>query len=289
LSDCDQAQQKGEIMSNEPMVCVPKALPQDQWVSAAREASRINPLNHAPVERLMAVMPEFEPSPLSLAVLTMKYWGSSGVKLTVGFLDDPPADLRGRLLSHMNAWSKTANVTFMETSTDPQVRIARAPWAGIAGGYWPYVGTDILQIPPDQPTMMLEGFTMATKDSEFYRVVRHESGHTLGCPHEHMRSELVEKIDPEKAIAYFGETQGWSEAMVRRQVLTPIENSSLWGTAHADPDSIMCYQIPGVITKEGFPILGGMDISNLDYSFIAHVYPVPQPAPPGHLRISGNI
>jgi hypothetical protein len=135
--------------------------------------------------------------------------------------------------------------------------------------------------------MMLEGFTMANDESKFHRVVRHETGHTIGCPHEHIRRELVEKIDPDKAIAYFQQTQGWDEAMVRAQVLTPIEDSSLWGTAHADPNSIMCYQIPGVITKDGYPITGGTDITDLDYSFIAHVYPLPQAALSAPLTIRG--
>ncbi len=36
---------------------------------------------------------------------------------------------------------------------------------------------------------------MQTPESEYHRVVRHETGHTLGFPHEHMRKELVEKID----------------------------------------------------------------------------------------------
>src|SRR5262245_52498191 len=94
--------------------------------------------------------------------------------------------------------------------------------------------------------MNLEAFTMNTPESEFHRVVRHETGHTMGFPHEHMRRELVNEIDPDKAIAYFGATQGWSPTEVRHQVLTPIEESSLRGTAHADPDSIMCYQISGL-------------------------------------------
>ena len=265
-------------MAQKVILCRPMMLPRDQWVAAARTASSINPLNHAPVERLMMVMPGFVPQPEHLAILTLKYWGSPGVHLTVGFLDNPPADLRARILLHMNAWSKTANIQFVEASTDPQVRISRTPGGDVPGGYWSYLGTDIQHIPPDKPTMMLENFTMNTIDSEFYRVVRHETGHTLGCPHEHMRKELVDQIDPDKAIAYFWQNDGWDANTVRAQVLTPIEESSLWGTAHADPYSIMCYQLPGTITKDGIPIVGGLDISDLDYSFIAKVYPKPQPA-----------
>jgi hypothetical protein len=150
------------------------------------------------------------------------------------------------------------------------VRIARE--GGADGGYWSYLGTDILQIDADQPTMNLEAFAMDTPASEFHRVVRHETGHTLGFPHEHMRKQLVAKIDAKKAIAFFKATQGWSAAETKAQVLTPIEESTLLGTA-PDPRSIMCYQIPGSITKDGKPIVGGNDIDKLDYAFAAQLYP----------------
>lgn len=254
------------------LVCTPKRLPIDLAIHAANVATTINPLNHAPVERLARVMKGFAaPSRSRIAVMTTKYWHTNGVRLTVGFLDNPEASLRRRIIQHMNAWAKTANVDFRETKTDPQVRIARA--GGPDGGYWSYLGTDILTIKRGEATMNLEGFTMKTPESEFHRVVRHETGHTLGCPHEHMRRQLVNLIDAKKAIQYFGKTQGWKPDEVRAQVLTPIEESSLRGTPNADPNSIMCYQIPGVITKNSKPIIGGSDIDALDYQFLASIYP----------------
>jgi hypothetical protein len=263
------------------LVCTPKRLPSDLVVSAARTAVEINPANHPPLHRLASVMPGFEPTPERIAVVTTKYWRTNGVRLTVGFLDNPPADLRARILAHMNAWSSRINATFVESNTEAKVRIAREP-----SGYWSYLGTDILSISAGQPTLNLEGFTMNTPESEFHRVVRHETGHTLGCPHEHMRRELVDEIDPAKAIEYFGATQGWSPDEVRQQVLTPLEESSLLGTAHSDPNSIMCYQIPGSITKNGQPILGGLDIDELDYQFMASIYPKPSSAPALETKLS---
>jgi hypothetical protein len=88
-----------------------------------------------------------------------------------------------------------------------------------------------------------------------------------------MRKQLVAKIDVAKAIEYFGRTQGWSPDEVREQVLTPLEQSSLIGTASADARSIMCYQLPGAITKDGQPILGGTDIDAWDREFVALIYP----------------
>ncbi len=255
----------------EQLVCAPKSLPRSQWIAAAAKASEINPANHPPIERLMATLPGFAPTKEHIAALTSKYWHTKGVRLTVSFLDSPTAGLVKKILAHMNAWAKTANVTFVQSKSSPQVRIARE--GGQEGGYWSYVGIDILSIAPREQTMNLEAFTEQTPESEFRRVVRHETGHTLGFPHEHMRRELVNLIDPAKAIAFFQSTQGWSADEVRQQVLTPIEESSLVGTAHSDPKSIMCYQIPGSITKNGKPIPGGTDIDALDFAFAAKLYP----------------
>ena len=82
----------------------------------------------------------------------------------------------------------------------------------------------------------------------------------------------MQKIDRKKAIAYFLREDGWDEQETIDQVLTPIEDATIKGTT-ADPKSIMCYQIPGEITKDGKPILGGKDIDASDYAFCASIYP----------------
>ena len=128
------------------------------------------------------------------------------------------------------------------------------------------------------PTMNLEAFTMNTSDREFRRVVRHEAGHTLGFPHEHMRRALVAKIDKNKAYDYFRRTQGWDKQTVDQQVLTPLSETSIMGTPE-DQDSIMCYQLPGDITRDGKPIRGGLDINPTDASYAAKIYPKSAGAP----------
>ncbi len=255
--------------TNKLYCCTIKLLPNDQWISAATQAININPVNATSTHILKQAAPDVEIAPAHLALLTSKYWGKGGVRLTVGFLDNPESALKKRILEHMNAWAKYANVKFMETSTDPQVRISRIPEIG----HWSYMGTDILSIKASESTMNLDSFTMNTLDSEFYRVVRHETGHTLGFPHEHMRDEIVNRIDRIKAIAFFKTTYNWSEQQVINQVLTPINNSALIATAHADPNSIMCYWLPGTIMKDGQDITGGKDIDSLDAQLASTVYP----------------
>ena len=254
----------------EPIACTPMHLADDQQADATAIAHEENPANRPNHERLAQILPAGAPMAEFIAVMTTKYWRTNGVHLGVGFLDNPPNELRTRILQHMNAWGQTANVLFSESTSDPAVRISRD-----RPGHWSYIGTDILLIDKHQPTMNLQGFTMSTPDSEFYRVVRHETGHTLGCPHEHMRAEIIALIDEQKAIQFYGATQGWNEAQVRAQVLTPLPSSSIWATTSPDRQSIMCYQIPASITKNGVAIPGGLDIDLFDYEFMAKVYPKP--------------
>lgn len=259
-----------DVIGADVLVCTPRYLPAELLARADEIAYSVNPSNRPP-DAAMAASDRGESE--RLALLRRVYWGRAGVRLTVGFLDDPPQDLRARILSHMNAWNRTANVQFVESATDPEVRIARVDSPPARAGYWSYLGTDIKSIDKDQPTMNLQGFTMNTRDSEFHRVVRHETGHTLGFPHEHMRAELIARLDRKKVIAEFMATQHWSESQVIRQVLTPLEESSLIGSPNADGNSIMCYQIAAHLTLDGVAVPGGFDIDDVDYQMAAAFYP----------------
>ena len=247
--------------------CAVKQLPSRLLFRAAEVAARINPVNAPIVGPSSAVAEGVLPTPMAAAVVTAKYWGPTPRRLTVSFMDSPPADLRRRIISHLNAWTQTGCIQFVETRHAGQVRIARGP-----SGYWSYLGVDILLIPHNRPTMNLQGFTMNTPDGEYHRVIRHEAGHTLGMPHEHMRKALVDRIDREKAYEYFLRTQGWDRPTVDQQVLTPLDEATLMFTP-ADQDSIMCYQLPGSITVDGQPIRGGRDINATDYAFVGQIYP----------------
>lgn len=245
--------------------CSIKSLPARLHSKAALTAIKINPVNaplRMPLGRSFGIA-----APLRLTLDTSRYWGPSPRMLTVSFMESTPADLRARIVSHLNAWTLTSGISFQETSGTGQVRISRG-----SGGYYSYLGTDVLLIPPNRQTMNLEAFTMNTSESEFKRVVRHEAGHTLGFPHEHMRAELVNRIDPQSAYDYFWRTQGWDQQTVDEQVLTALDEDSIFGTL-ADQDSIMCYQLPGEITYDGEPIRGGLDINATDYAFAGTIYP----------------
>jgi hypothetical protein len=266
---CGHSHDGGGQGPNETPSCTIKMLPERLRVEAAHTAVRRNPANGIGFASITGAAKALGIEPQRIAVMVQKYWGPQQRQLTVSFMEQPADNLRRRILSHMNAWSSRCGISFIDTQGVGQVRISLQ-----GSGYWSYLGTDILHIPQDRPTMNLQDFSMSTPESEYHRVVRHETGHTLGFPHEHMRQELVARIDPQKAYAYFLRTQGWDKTTVDEQVLTPLDQSSIMGTP-PDQTSIMCYQLPGEITKDARPITGGLDINQTDYGFAARIYPKP--------------
>jgi hypothetical protein len=251
---------------NDFQACSIKTLPEEILIEASETAVFINPANAVAIMAALGFGFTMLP-PAYIAAITSKYWGPK-VMLTVGFMESITDEIANRIIGYMNRWKdRGASVLFTRTKTDPQVRITRS-----GDGYWSYLGTDILHVPKNQPTMCLSGITMRTSDAECERVIVHEAGHTLSFPHEHMRRDLVQLLDREKTIAEFMRTQGWSRQEVINQVLTPLDEASLMSTP-VDQDSLMCYQIPGNCTKSGQPIKGGSRLSESDWTFAARSYP----------------
>lgn len=253
------------------IACKTRLLTANQAENALRRSLEVNPANAT--EHTLLAPGGRRGGQRRLALVVARRWPQSGARLTVQFLDNPSLALRQRILLHMNAWGEHASVQFNETRDQGMVRIARLDHPEADAGFWSYVGTEILGIEPEAPTMNLEGFTMRTPESEFLRVVRHEAGHTLGFEHEHMRTDLVARIDRRKAIAYYRLSDGWSREETVAQVLTPLKTRSLMATTESDPLSIMCYQIPAEITKDGNAIPGGININAKDHAFAGKVYP----------------
>lgn len=243
-----------------PRIPTPPAAPEE----AADHAVHMNPAN-APAPAAQQLL---RAHPAYIALLTSRYWGPRPKALSVGFLEPNAAQFRNKVLWHMNAWQ--CGISFISCPDTPQQADVRITTQD--DGYWSYLGTDIHHIPSNEPTMCLQGFSLATPDSEYTRVIRHETGHTLGFPHEHMRAEIVKMIDPQRAYQFLLATQGWDKQTVDEQVLTPLSKRSYIGTP-ADETSIMCYQLPGQITSNGQDITGGTDINPTDRAFAQRLYP----------------
>lgn len=257
--------------------CALRNLPTEAQIEAARRACEINPSNAPALVEMHCGEPGVTPEaldPMRLAVLTSRYWGDKGVRLGVSFLDTSDTALKNRILGHMNAWGQKANVQFLE-SAQGEVRIARQR----GDGYWSYLGTDVLSVRAGQATMNLDSFTMRTSEGEYLRVVRHETGHTLGFPHEHLRAAIIARLDRDKTLAYFRRTQGWDDQTIISNVLSPLNESALIASP-ADESSIMAYMLPASITRDGRPIAGGADIGANDHAHAARIYPLADVSPP---------
>lgn len=274
-----KAPKKGEPLS-EFVGCSLRELPAESLLEAGEIAYGENPSNRPDAAQVLRLVPDTVDLPQRIAVLTSKYWGNKGVKLGVWF-DTGNSGLKAKLLQYMNRWrtsnQKGSNVTFTEVSFGmSNIRVGFDNT-----GYWSYLGTDCLaSFLAGQPTMNFQAFTVNTPESEYKRVVCHEAGHALGFPHEHMRVALINRLDRAKTISYFMQTQGWSQQEVIQQVLTPLNEANLISSGEADATSIMTYQLPGTITKDGQPIPGGVDINATDYEFVSKIYPPTTPPPP---------
>ncbi|KAJ8094628.1 hypothetical protein PM082_010634 [Marasmius tenuissimus] len=237
-----------------------------------------------------------QPIHKALALYKPVQWRGNGVRLRVAFIDQPtpPAELQERVVSHMNAWGKFSNVRFTLID-DHNAAEVRVSFSGMVlgkedKGNWSEVGTQVKTHITDrrEPTMMLTDFTMKTPEPHYTRTVRHETGHTLGFMHEHLRPELVKRMDKKKVIeAYSGQYNGRT---IDDNILKPLWDSKndndkapsrldYIATVVADVHSIMCYQIDDSLLLDDMkepPITGGEDFSNYDKDHAAAVYPIPE-------------
>jgi len=261
------------VAGEESPSCLLRSLPDTMLVAAADKATAINPVNAPPVSNaLMASVPGPEAVQF-LAMLTTKYWGPQPRVLSVSFMETTAVSLQDKIILYMNAWKQSGCVGFKRTAGQGDVRISRG-----GSGYWSYLGTDILLVPRNQPTMTLQGVVTKSPDDIWSRVVPHEAGHSLGYIHEHLRAEFIRNIDPVKCVAYFQRTYGWSAQMTNQNVLTPLDERTLMGTP-ADQDSVMAYQLPAQIMRNGEAVRGGTHIIPSDHEFNARVYPKPGGTP----------
>lgn len=251
-----------------------------QKLSFALKAHRINPMNHP--ARGGLIQGKMLDNVGLIAALTTAYWGPANAKLGVAFMDNPSKALRNKILKYANKWGGdgAAAIEFTEASLDnAQIRVARQQ----GEGYYSYLGVEALEIQKALQTLNLDSFTEATPDSEFDRVVTHEFGHGLGFVHEHLRRAEVEKLIVQATIRYFKRWQGWDRATTMAQVLTAVEEQELLPVAGfelTDESSVMCYPLPGEITKDGKPIIGGDRINAKDAAYAATIYPaVAAPGP----------
>jgi hypothetical protein len=138
-------------------------------------------------------------------------------------------------------------------------------------GHWSYIGVYNKQIPQNQKTMNI-ALNGSEDDSEWDRVVIHETLHSAGFFHELQHPYYTVPWNTQKVLDYYRQTQGWSDAMIHAQVLDRDDPKNFKGTPF-DPNSIMCYPVPKELTTNGFSVGWNIKLSPCDIAEIQNIYP----------------
>jgi hypothetical protein len=205
-------------------------------------------------------------SSAELAMFWSKQW-QAGQELRITFLDGEP-ELHERVEKHARQWLEHANVAF-QFGKFPNAEI-RISFKG--AGYWSLCGTDAMGRAAPLPTMQFGGFSPGTDDTLVRRTVLHEFGHALGCVHEQASPAIDIPWDEQKVYEFYLRTQKWDEAKTYNNVLRRYSREETKFTEH-DPTSIMQYPVSKELTKGGFEIGWNTQLSAMDKSFIARMYP----------------
>lgn len=195
------------------------------------------------------------------------YWGLRPF-LSVSFTQLTHPALRIGILDRMNTWASHGKVRFYQSPAGKPgvIRIDRV------NGWSSEIGKRCLKVPLNQPTTAM-AVSFANLEAETPSII-HEAGHVLGLDHEHIRPQIVRRLDPKRTIAYYQYWFGWSEMETRSYILTPLIEANYWlSLGGPDEQSIMCYYLPGYCTLDKRPIGKGIvSISQIDASFIGQVY-----------------
>lgn len=214
-------------------------------------------------------IPSIIPTAFGLTLERGKYW-KPGSTITVRFLNGSKTT-QGRIKMAMKEWENYANIKFRFMSTGKtNVRIGvqfnRDP------GSWSYIGTDALTIPQDKPTMNFGWLYDDTEQDEYNRVVFHETGHLLGCVHEHENPTVNIPWDKPAVYAYYKRTNNWDAATVDNNIFTKYSVNQTQFTQF-DNKSIMLYAIPEELTIGNYSVGFNTALSDMDKWYIGVIYP----------------
>lgn len=194
-----------------------------------------------------------------------------GDTITVSFLDGDES-LKQKVKNIAQEWTgpDLANLELdFRNSTNTVVRVSFQ-----FSGSWSLVGTDcVRRTDLEIPTMNLE-ITPSSPDEMIRRKVLHEFGHALGLIHEHQSPNAGIQWNEQRVIGDLsGPPNEWTEAEIRRNVLTP-ENANQTNSTTFDAESIMVYPIPSHWTQNGFSVDWNSELSQRDKDFIRDQYPL---------------
>jgi len=196
-----------------------------------------------------------------------KFW-KPGRTLRVSFLGAPDRRLKMSIFELASQWLDLsgANLEIDLAEDDDKKATIRI----LTGPHLPHslsdIGTDALAYGED--TMCIN---VPLGHDFFENTVLHEFGHALGAEHEHRHPDADIPWN-EQVVLQSHMAAGWTEADVRQQILSKIDDVGLRKTAY-DRTSIMHYAVPQAFTHGDWEVALPQQLSEKDLEFMRLAYP----------------
>jgi hypothetical protein len=198
----------------------------------------------------------------------------TGMEIRLGFMNGTP-QRRAMVLEAAREWTKYANLTFkvVDDLREAHVRIALQRPLATPGSFYSHVGTDALQVPAEQPTLVL-GFGSRANDASVRSITLWQFGHVLGLINEHDNPNCrnVLRYKPEKdLLETAARNYGWTPHATRQLLLGGSIEARIKAYRPCDPDSIMMRKLHPEFVEPTPPEIS--ELSDGDKAFVRLLYP----------------
>ncbi|KAG5634022.1 hypothetical protein H0H81_003859 [Sphagnurus paluster] len=221
-----------------------------------------------------------------------KLW-KNGYTITYQFPSGGTDNQKNAVRKTVVEWTHYANVQIKELTGDGVADIRIAFDAG--RGSWSTVGNGANKIDTGRPTMNLGWLADSADVSDNDRgTILHEWGHALGMMHEHQSPARGDKITlkPNLVYLYYRQTQGWTNTLIKSQILDVYNVEQLSNYSKLDMKSIMMcvstpylylipkashflarYFMPGSLNDQNITVKVNNGLSDMDKAYIMINYP----------------